>query len=135
MHESVTQFQDSTLRIGFILPTLPANLQNHSPNQMPRLILAGSFQPSKHESALEVFFSVVFRKKKKEQISLHMNQKCFADAKIETLAQKCCCLDMLNKGSTLHCSSMILGQYIMFWATYFKKCKPTESPEIKNWND
>lgn len=79
--------------------------------------------------------AVAGQHKEKEQISLHMNQKCSADAKIETLEQKCCYLGVLNKASTLLSSSTILGQYIMFWATYFKKCKPTESPEVKNEND
>lgn len=75
------------------------------------------------------------QQKEKEHISLHMNQKCSADTKIESLKQKCCYLDMLNKPCILLSSSMISGQYIMFWTTYFKKRKPTESPEVKNEND
>lgn len=55
-HESVIKFQDSTVRIAFMLPVLPANLQNHLQNYMCRLPLAGSFHPSKYESALEVFY-------------------------------------------------------------------------------
>lgn len=79
--------------------------------------------------------AVAGQQKETEQISLHMMQKCSADAKMETLEQKCCYLDVLNKASTLLSRSMSFGQYIMFWATYFKKCKPTESPEVKNEND
>jgi len=46
-----------------------------------------------------------------------MDQKCCAVAKNETLEQKCCYLDMLDKPSTLLSSNMTLGHHIMFWAT------------------